>query len=325
MREERPDLGVPLLEEVRDGRTQAVHSGDAVLLDADGHIDHQWGHGDQGAYWRSAAKPLQALAFMETGAFDALGLDESHLAIACASHNGEPAHIEAVRRILAAAGLKESDLGCGAHEPMGGPTLGGPMPTGGWTAIHNNCSGKHAAMLATAKHNGWPTQGYLDPDHPLQLAIRQTIGEATGEPVAWGTDGCSAPCFWSSIKGMARAFQWLGRKPAGRRILDAMAAHPHAIAGTGMWDTAFLTAGKGRWVGKVGAAGLYVAINRGNGEAFAVKIGSGSRDARDWTAAHLAKDAGWLDAEAEAVLAPFLTPSITTWNGKVVGTIRSFV
>jgi L-asparaginase II len=325
VREERPDLGVPLLEEVRDGRTQAVHSGDAVLLDADGHIDHQWGHGDQGAYWRSAAKPLQALAFVESGAFDALGLDDSHLAIACASHNGERGHVEAARRILAAAGLKESDLGCGAHEPMGGVELAGPKPPGGWTAIHNNCSGKHAAMLATAKHNGWPTQGYLDPEHPLQLAIRGAIGEATGEPVVWGTDGCSAPCFWSSIKGMARAFQWLQKRPAGRRILDAMAAHPHAIAGTGMWDTAFLAAGKGRWVGKVGAAGLYVAINRTNGEAFACKVGSGSRDARDWTAAHLALDAGWLDAEAEAALLPFLTPTITTWNGQVVGTIRSFV
>src|SRR5688500_1669858 len=158
VREERPDLGVPLLEEVRDGRTQAVHSGDAVLLDADGHIDHQWGHGDQGAYWRSAAKPLQALAFVETGAFDALaghaGLDDSHLAIACSSHNGEPVHVDAAHAILAAAGLKGSDLGCGAHEPMGGATLGGPMPKGGWTALHNNCSGKHAAMLATAKHNG---------------------------------------------------------------------------------------------------------------------------------------------------------------------------
>lgn len=328
MREERPDLGVPLLEEVRDGRTQAVHSGDAVLLDAGGHIDHQWGHGDQGAYWRSALKPLQALVGVESGAFDALvaaGLDASHLAIACSSHNGEPVHVEKARGILKAAGLSESDLGCGAHEPMGGTSLGGPMPKGGWSAIHNNCSGKHAWMLATCRHNGWPTQGYLDPGHPLQLAIRKVVGEATGEPVAWGTDGCSAPCFWSSIKGMARAFQWLAKRPAGKRILDAMAAHPHLIAGTGMWDTAFLTAGKGRWVGKVGAAGLYVAINRTNGEAFACKVGSGLSNARDWTAAHLARDAGWLDAEAEAALRPFLAPSITTWNGKAVGTIRSFV
>lgn len=325
MREERPDAGVPLLEEVRDGRTQAVHTGHAVLLDPDGHIGHQWGHGDEGAYWRSALKPLQALPFVESGAFDALGLDDRHLAIACSSHNGEPVHVEAARRLLSAAGLTESDLGCGAHEPMGGPALSGPEPPGGWSAIHNNCSGKHAAMLATARHNGWPTAGYLDPDHPLQLAIRGIVGEATGEPVAWGTDGCSAPCFWSSIKGMARAFQWLQRRPAGRRILDAMAAHPHLIAGTGMWDTAFIGAGKGRWVGKVGAAGLYVAVHRGNGEAFACKMASGARDPRDQAAAHIALDAGWLDADAEAALARFLRPSITTWNGKAVGTTRSFV
>lgn len=325
MREERPDLGVPLLEEVRDGRTQAVHSGHAVLLDADGHIDHQWGHGDEKAYWRSAAKPLQALPFVATGAFDALGLDDGHLAIACSSHNGEPVHVAAARRLLSAAGLDESVLGCGGHEPMGGPVLGGPRPAGGWSAIHNNCSGKHAAMVATAKHNGWPIAGYLDPDHPLQLAIRAIVGEATGEAVAWGTDGCSAPCFWSSLTGMARAFQWLHRRPEGRRIFDAMTGHPHAIAGTGMWDTAFLAAGNGRWVGKVGAAGLYVALNRRNGEAFALKMASGMGTARDWTAAHVARDAGWLDAEAEAALAPFLAPSIATWNGKAVGTLRSLV
>ncbi len=328
VREERPDLGVPLLEELRDGRTQAVHNGHAVLLDRDGHIDHQWGHGDEKAYWRSAAKPLQAVPFIETGAFESLGLDDSHLAIACASHNGEAIHLQRARGVLAAAGLRESDLACGGHEPMGfatHPDLCGPRPNGGWTAIHNNCSGKHAAMLATAKHNGWPTQGYLDPEHPLQLAIRRVVGEATQEPVVWGTDGCSAPTFWSSLTGMARAFQWLHRREAGRRIFDAMTMHPQLIAGTGMWDTAFLGAGQGRFVGKVGAAGLYVALDRKTGEAFACKLASGSSVARDQTAAHLALDSGWLDADAQVALAKFLAPVITTWRGVPVGSVRSFV
>ncbi len=325
MREERPDAGPPLLEEVRDGRTQAVHTGHAVLLDPDGAINHQWGHGEEKAYWRSAAKPLQALPFVESGAFDALGLDDSHLAIACASHNGELIHIEAVRRLLTAAGLAESDLGCGAHEPMGGVALCGPRPAGGWSSIHNNCSGKHSALLATSKHNGWPTSGYLDPEHPLQLAIRGVVGAATKEPVAWGVDGCSAPCFWSSLTGMARAFQWLDQRPAGRRIFDAMAAHPHLIAGTGMWDTAFIGAGQGRFVGKVGAAGLYVAIDRKSGEAFACKLASGMSTARDQAAAHLARDSGWLDDDAQRMLARFLAPSITTWRGAEVGSVRSLV
>lgn len=325
MREERPDLGVPLLEELRDGRTQAVHSGHAVLLGADGHIDHQWGHGDEKAYWRSAAKPLQALPLLTTGAYEAFGLDASHLAIACASHNGELVHVERARSLLAAAGVPESELACGAHEPTGGPSLRGPKPDKGWSAIHNNCSGKHAGMLATAKHNGWPTQGYLDPEHPLQLAIRKVVGEATGEPVVWGTDGCSAPCFWSSLAGMARAFQWLHKRDEGRRLFDAMTAHPHLVAGTAMWDTAFLAAGAGRLVGKVGAAGLYVALDRKTGEAFACKLASGSSMARDWTAAHLALDAGWLDEAAQAGLQAFLKPAITTWRGATVGSVRSFV
>lgn len=325
MAERIPDPGVLLLEEVRDGRTQAAHTGHAILVGRDRKALRSWGDPRSGAYWRSAAKPLQALPFVETGAFDALGLDEGHLAIACASHNGEPAHVAAARRLLAAAHLSEADLGCGAHEPMGGPALAGPKPPGGWSAIHNNCSGKHAAMLAAARHNGWPTRGYLDPEHPLQRAIRGVVGEATGEPVAWGTDGCSAPCFWSSLEGMARAFLWLAERPAGRRILGAMAAHPHAIAGTGMWDTAFLSAGKGRWVGKVGAAGLYVAVHLDRGEAFACKLTSGSSEARDRAAANIAKAAGWLDAEAEAALKPFLTPELKTWNGKAVGTVRSLL
>jgi L-asparaginase II len=203
--------------------------------------------------------------------------------------------------------------------------LCGSRPPGGWTALHNNCSGKHAAMLATAKHNGWPTEGYLDPEHPLQLAIRKIVGEATGEPVVWGTDGCSAPCFWSSLTGRARAFQWLHKRPDGRRAFDAMTAHPHLIAGTGMWDTAFLTAGKGRLVGKVGAAGLYVSLDRQTGEAFACKVASGSSMARDWAAAQLALDAGWLDDDAKAALDRFLKPAITTWRGAMVGSLRSFV
>ena len=328
MREERPDLGVPLLEELRDGRTQAVHSGHAVLLDPDGHIDHQWGHGDEKAYWRSALKPLQAVPFLETGAFESLQLDDRHLAIACASHNGENVHVETAREILKAGGLREADLACGAHEPMGfgmTPDLCGAKPTAGWGAIHNNCSGKHAAMLATAKHNGWPTLGYLDPEHPLQLAIRRVVGEATQEAPVWGTDGCSAPTFWSTLTGMARAFQWLHRRQEGRRIFDAMAANPHFIAGTGMWDTAFIGAGKGRLVGKVGAAGLYVAIDRKTGEAFACKLASGSSVARDQTAAHLALDSGWLDDDSKVALAKFLAPAITTWRGVQVGAVRSFV
>jgi L-asparaginase II len=124
---------------------------------------------------------------------------------------------------------------------------------------------------------------------------------------------------------MARAFQWLDRRPEGRRIFDAMAAHPFLIAGTGMWDTAYIGAGRGRWVGKVGAAGLYVSLNRKTGEAFACKLASGARDPRDQAAANLALDAGWLDAADQQALAPFLAPALTTWNGKVVGTTRSLV
>jgi len=320
----RPDPGVPILEEVRDGRTQAVHAGHAVLLRPDGAVQQAWGDPRMGAYWRSSAKPLQARPLVETGAAQAFGFGPDLVALACASHNSEPAHVAGARRMLEAAGLTEADLACGTHDPIGG-ALAGPRPPGGWTAIHNNCSGKHAGMLATCVHNGWPTQGYLDPEHPLQRRIRAAVGEATGEPVAWGTDGCSAPVFWSTITGMARAFQANARSPAGRRIFDAMAAEPFMVAGTGRFCTALMAGTNGAVAGKVGAAGLYVALHRPTGAALAVKMSSGARETGEQAAAHLARHAGWLDADAEAALRPFLAPRIVTCVGKDVGTTRSWL
>jgi L-asparaginase II len=319
-----PNPGVPLLEELREGRTQAVHTGHAVVLDAKGAISKSWGNPKEGAYWRSSAKPLQTAAgLVGSGAADAFGFGPDLVALACASHNSEPRHVDGARRMLAAAGLKESDLGCGAHEPIGGARAG-PRPAGGWSAIHNNCSGKHAGMLAACVHKGWPTEGYLDPEHPLQKAIRAVVGERTGEPVAWGTDGCSAPVFWSSITGMARAFQRHDASSVGRRVFDAMAAEPWMVAGTGRFCTALMHATKGHVVGKVGAAGLYVALNRTTGEALAVKVASGAREVGELAAAELMDELGWLDDHLGdgSELLPFLDPHITTCLGKELGTTR---
>jgi L-asparaginase II len=325
VRQERPDPGVPLLEEVRNGRTQAVHVGHAVLLDRDGRVLRSWGDPAAGAYWRSSSKPFQAEPLVATGAADALGLGPDLVALACSSHSSEPRHVEGARRILAAAGLTEADLQCGAHDPPLGGRHAGPEPAGGWRAIHNNCSGKHAAMLAACVHNGWPTETYLDPENPLQRRIRALLGEMTGEPVAWGIDGCSAPTFWSTLTGMARAFQRHDRTAVGRRVFDAMAAEPFMVAGTGRFCTALLQAGRGALAGKVGAAGLYVALHRPSGQAFAVKLAAGQRDAAEQAAAHLAAAAGWLDDDAKAALAPWLDHRLLNCRLIDVGEVRSLL
>ena len=318
-----PDAGVPLLEEVRNGRSQAVHTGHAVLLGRGGKVLRSWGDPGTQAYWRSSLKPIQAEALVATGAADRFGLGPDLLAVACASHSGEPRHVAGARAILAAAGLSEKDLQCGPHEPYGG-RLSGPEPAGGWTSIHNNCSGKHAAMLAACVHNGWPTETYLDPENPLQRRVRALVGDLTGEPVAWGVDGCSAPTFWSSLAGMARAWQRHDQTAAGRRAYDAMAADPFMVGGTGRFCTALLQAGKGGLLGKVGAAGLYVALHRPTGQAFALKVAAGARDAHELAAAHLADAAGWLDEDARALLRPWLDHRILNCRLADVGGVRNW-
>jgi L-asparaginase II len=314
---------VPLLEEVREDRTQAVHCGHALVLRSDGSVAQSWGNPKVGAWWRSSAKPLQAVPFVESGAADAFGLGPGMVALACGSHNGELVHLQAARSILNAAGLTEADLGCGAHEPLGGPERCAPRPAWGWSAIHNPCSGKHAAMLAACVHNGWPTKGYLDPEHPLQRRIRALVGEMTREPVAWGTDGCSAPVFWNTLTGMARAFQAHDRTAVGRRIFDAMAAEPFMVAGTKRFCTALMASTAGRIVGKVGAGGLYVAVRRTTGEALAVKVSSGVHETTEQAAVELMNALGWLDDHEGDALAHFLGPRITTCLGKDLGTTRA--
>jgi L-asparaginase II len=319
----RPDPGVPLLEEVRNGRTQAVHTGHAVLLDRDGKAIRSWGDPKTGAYWRSSLKPIQVEPLLATGAAERFGIGPDLVALACASHSSEPRHVIGAKAILAAAGLSETDLQCGPHEPYGGRLSGAEPPTG-WTPIHSNCSGKHAAMLAACVHNGWPTEGYLDPEGPLQRRIRALVGELTGEPVAWGVDGCSAPTFWSSLEGMARAYQRHNRTAVGRRAFDAMLADPFMVAGTARFCTAFLEAGRGAFVGKVGAAGLYVALHRETGQAFAVKLAAGVRDVVEQAAALLADAVGWLDDEARKPLDPWLDHRLVNCRLVDVGGVRSW-
>ncbi|MBW4717475.1 asparaginase [Saccharothrix obliqua] len=257
---------------------ESVHHGSVVALDRDGRVALAVGQPAEVAYPRSSNKPVQALAMLRRG----LDLDGELLALACASHSGEDFHVDGVRRLLAAAGLTESALQCTPDLPIGEHALRAHLAAGRDKApIYMNCSGKHAAMLATCVANGWPTDTYLDPAHPLQAAIRDTLEEAAGEPVgAQGVDGCGAPLLGVSLLGLARAFRRIATSddPLERRVARAMNTHPEWVGGTGRDVTALMRAIPGA-VAKDGAEGVY-AIGLPTGEAVACKIGDGSGRAR---------------------------------------------
>ncbi len=228
---------------------------------------------------RSANKPLQAAAMLRCG----LGLDGELLALAAASHSGEDFHVDGVRKILSGAGLSEDDLRCPASWPLDTPTAHRLIARGeGMSRIRMNCSGKHAAMLATCAANGWPTGSYTDPGHPLQQAIRTTIAELAGQqPAATGVDGCGAPLFALTLDGLARAFRALVLAGAGtpeRRVADAMRAYPEWTSGTDRDERRLMDAVPGLLV-KGGAEGVN-AFAFGDGRAGVVKIDDGGQRAR---------------------------------------------
>ncbi|MEU7003537.1 asparaginase [Nonomuraea sp. NPDC046570] len=258
-----------VVEVVRSGFVESTHRARMLTVDAAGTPVRVHGPVDAIASPRSSMKPLQALGMLRHG----LDLDGELLALACASHAGEVFHVEGVKRILVGAGLDEGALRCPEDYAE-------DRAASGKARIFMNCSGKHAAMLATCAANDWALETYLDPGHPLQRAIRGTVEELTGERVAaTGVDGCGAPLFFVSMVGVTRAFRAF---PLGggeeRRIFDAMRAHPEWTSGTRRPEAALMRAIPGLMV-KAGAEGFDAFVHE-DGRAGTVKIEDGSSRAR---------------------------------------------
>lgn len=263
----------------RNDLAESVHHGSVVGLERDGSIAFTVGQPAALTYPRSSAKPLQGLGMARNG----LDLDGELLALACASHPGEEFHIDGVRRILAGAGLTPHDLQCTPDLPKDEASRRALLVAGTRPApLYMNCSGKHAAMLATSVRNGWPTATYRDPAHPLQVVIRQTVEELAGEPVgSVGVDGCGAPLFGITLIGLARAFRTLAMAGEGsveHRIGTAMNTYPEWVGGTGSEVARLMRALPGA-VSKDGAEGVH-AIGLPDGRAVALKIADGSARAR---------------------------------------------
>jgi L-asparaginase II len=266
--------GVPLVDVERSGVVESVHRGSVVVIDSDG-ATRSWGDAGQPIFPRSSNKPLQAVGMVRSG----LDVEADWLALAAASHSGERKHVELVRQMLAAADLDESALQCPADWPLDeAAKLAASEPR----RITMNCSGKHAAMLLTCVTNGWPTETYLDPTHPLQVAMRGAVGTEAGEQVAAsGVDGCGAPLFAISLTGLARAFAGIASSTSGPQqlVADAMRARPDLVAGTGRSATTLMSAVPGL-IAKDGAEGVYAAALP-DGRAVALKIDDGAQRATE--------------------------------------------
>ncbi|QIK65969.1 asparaginase [Nocardioides sp. HDW12B] len=313
---------VVVAEVVRSAVVEGRHHGRAVALDAAGDVTWSLGAPDAVLLPRSCVKPLQALALVRHG----LDLPDDLLAIACASHSGEPVHLDAVRRVLAGAGLSEADLHTPEDWPFDPEERDRVVRAGGTrTRIAMNCSGKHAAMLATCVVNGWPTATYLDPEHPVQVAVRSTLEELTGVPVeATLVDGCGAPLMSTTLTGLARAFARLATAADGpeQRVADAIRRHPTLVSGTRRDEAALLSALPGA-IGKVGAEACY-AVALPDGRAVALKIEDGGDRARPVVMAAALERLGVLDdpgVDSEAVRAT--GRHVLRGGGHPVGEVRA--
>ncbi len=300
-----PDpLTVPLAELVRNDFVEGRHRGSVVALDPDGSVAWARGAVDVPLLPRSCAKPLQAVAMVRSG----LPLRGELLALAAASHSGEPFHLEGVRRVLAGVGLDEQALQTPPDLPLDDVERERVLASGGdRSRLAMNCSGKHAAMVATCVVNGWDTGTYLEPNHPLQRAVAATVEDLTGVRVeVTAVDGCGAPLLSTTLTGLGRAFSRLAtsEEPALAAVAAAVRAHPQWVSGTRRDEAALLRAVPGA-VAKAGAEACY-AVALADGRAVALKVEDGGARARPVVMAAALGRLGVLEeagVDAEAVRA----------------------
>ena len=322
-----------LVEVLRGALVESRHTGAVAVVDADGGRVFSLGDVGQPVYPRSAVKALQALPLIESGAADRFGLEPEALALACASHSGEPGHVATAVRMLALAGLDASALECGAHWPIHQPSAQALARAGGSVgAIHNNCSGKHAGFLCVACAMDTDPARYVEAGHPVQRLVKATLEDVTGAVLSQdvcATDGCSVPTWAMPLSALARGFARFGtgvglgpgRAKAAARLRGACAAHPWHVAGTGRFCTEVMQRLGARVFVKTGAEGVYCAALPEQGLGIAIKCDDGAgRAAEVVMAATLAR---LLPHDTDrAALDRFVRPTLRNWNGISVGSIR---
>jgi len=332
-----------LVEVWRGSIIESQHDGHLIAVDGNGATICSLGSPETVTYLRSSAKPFQALPVVASGAADRFGFTEREVAISCGSHNGEPVHVETVHSMLRKIGLDETALKCGVHEPysvdVARELIHKQEPP---TAIQNNCSGKHAAMLALAKHLGAPTETYNELSNPVQHMITQTVSDFSGvgvEDIAIGIDGCGVPVFGITVRAMAVMYARLISPPANasrevsdacKRIVKAMIDFPEMIGGTkDRLDTELIRAGAGRLISKIGAEGVYTvgvlpSSDWPNGFGFALKVEDGDdRRARPPAVIDALRQLGVLSANELEILSTYSPAVITNRRGDRVCEVRA--
>ena len=319
-----------LVEITRGSRVESAHRGSIAICDAGGKVFGSWGDIDTAVYPRSAFKSLQALALVETGAADAFNVTPDELALSCASHSGEPMHVDRVERWLERIDCKESDLACGPHLPIYEPAAHAMIREGRKPCrVHNNCSGKHTGFLTLARHLGVSTANYERPDHPVQNLVRMTIAEmceveAKSMPI--GIDGCAAPNYAIPLRNLAQGMARLGntaglgatRAKAAKRLIDAWREYPELVSGTGRACTDLIRASSNRTVVKTGAEGVFTAVLPERGLGVALKIDDGGTRGAETAMARVLVMLGVAD-ETSAPILKHLKPAVRNWRGDEVG------
>jgi L-asparaginase II len=322
-----------LIEVVRGSLVESRHRGAVAVADATGTMALTIGDVTTPVFPRSAVKALQALPLVESGAADRFGFGDEALALACASHSGEAAHVAGVEAMLAKADLDPSALRCGAHWPIAQAAAAAVARSGAPSALHNNCSGKHAGFLCVACAMGVDHAEYFRPEHPVQCEVRAVLEDFTGAVLAeerCAMDGCSVPTWAVPLRSLAQGFAKFGtgeglapeRARAAARLRQACTRKPWFVAGTGRFCTDVMQLFGARVFVKTGAEGVYCGALPQQGLGIAIKCDDGAgRAAQAIVAAVIARFLP-LDATERAALAPFLEPRLRNWNGFEVGTIR---
>lgn len=329
-----------LVEALRGGAVESTHRGAWAVVDADGDVVASAGDIDRPIFPRSAVKLLQALPLVESGAAERYGLNDEQLAIACASHNGEPRHVAVAASMLAAAGVDDAALECGAHWPYR-DLVQREMAAAGQTpsALHNNCSGKHAGfvclgcLLAGEADKRAFLSGYVKPEHPVMREVGDAIEAATGWRLAdtpRGTDGCSIPTYAIPLRHLALAFARAGsgiglregRARAAKRLMAAVTAEPFMVGGSGRFDTRIIERLGERVFCKVGAEGVFCAAFPKAGLGVAVKMDDGASRACEVVMAALIERFVRLDAAERGFVHAFADQPLVNWNGIDVGRLR---
>lgn len=331
------DANPVLAEVVRGNWVENRHRGAFVVMDAKGQIIASAGDIERPVFPRSAIKSMQALAMFDRHAIEKFHQTSEELALACASHHGEDAHVAGVSHFLDRIGLSVADLECGAHMPTNGAAREAVRISGqGPSALHNNCSGKHAGMLSVALAMGVPTRDYVSREHDVQRAVRASVEAVIGESLTedrCGTDGCSIPTWAAPLRAWALGFARMssgkgldaGHAAAATALFDAATSHPHLVAGTGHFDTLVMEAFGGRVMQKVGADGVQCGAIRDKGWGYALKCDDGHIAASQAMIAAVLLAHADPDAGQKAVLERFARQEVKSVRKAVIGELRAVV